>query len=77
MLWTAASDSRVQGYRIYYGTSTRTYAQTKGSGINAGSSTTSVVTNLTVDRTYYFAVTSYDAAGNESDYSGEVTKLVR
>jgi fibronectin type 3 domain-containing protein len=63
----------VTGYRVYYGTTSRTY----GSGLNASSMTTYIVPNLTVGRTYYFAVTAYDAAGNESDFSGEVTKTAQ
>jgi fibronectin type 3 domain-containing protein len=74
--WTASTDSRVTGYRIYYGTESRTY-QAKGSGLNASSMTTYTVPNLTVGRTYYFAVTAYDAAGNESDYSSEATKIAQ
>jgi fibronectin type 3 domain-containing protein len=74
--WSASTDSRVQGYRVYYGTGSRTYLQTKGSGANAGASTTFTVSNLTSGRTYYFAVTSFDSAGNESDYSSEATRLI-
>jgi fibronectin type 3 domain-containing protein len=66
----------VQGYRVYYGTSSRTYLQNKGSGSNVGAATSYVVTNLTAGRTYYFSVTAYDAAGNESDYSSEATRLI-
>ncbi len=72
--WTAPSDSRVQGYRVYYGTSSRAYLQTRGAGLDSGLATQLVVSNLQLGRTYYFAVASYDAAGNESDYSNEVTK---
>jgi hypothetical protein len=74
--WSAPSDSRVQGYRVYYGTSSRAYQQTRGAGLDSGSTTQLVVSNLQSGRTYYFAVTSYDAAGNESDYSNEVTKQI-
>lgn len=74
--WGVSSDSRVTGYRVYYGTSSRSY-QPKGSGANAASSTSYVVGNLTVGATYYFAVTAYDASGNESDFSAEVSKTVR
>jgi hypothetical protein len=67
----------VRGYRVYYGTSSRTYVQTRGAGINAGAGATFVVTNLQRGRTYYFAVTAYDFSGNESEYSSEATKEVR
>jgi hypothetical protein len=35
------------------------------------------VANLPVGQTYYFAVTAYDAAGNESAFSAEGSKVVR
>jgi len=46
-------------------------------GIDVGSSVSHVVPNLLVGRTYFFAVTAYDAAANESDYSTEASKLVQ
>jgi len=74
--WSAAADSRVIGYRVYYGTASRVFLQAKGSGLDAGASISFVVSNLQAGTTYYFAVTSYDASQNESDYSGEVSKVV-
>lgn len=72
--WTAPSDSRVQGYRVYYGLGTRAYLQAFGQGMDTGTSTTFSVSGLEAGQTYYFAVTAYDSAGNESDYSAEVAK---
>jgi hypothetical protein len=76
LTWTAPSDARIRGYRVYYGLSSRAYLQARGSGLNSGSSTSFAVSGLAEGRDYYFAVTAYDAAGNESDYSSEVTKQV-
>lgn len=73
--WSSPGDPRVQGYRVYYGTQSGQYAQPKGAGLST-SGTSYTVGNLTAGRTYHFAVTAYDAAGNESDYSSEVTKVV-
>jgi fibronectin type 3 domain-containing protein len=67
----------VAGYRVYWGSSSGSYSQALGAGINTGSTTSYTVTGLTVGRTYYFAVTAYDAAGNESAFSGEVSKVAR
>jgi hypothetical protein len=67
----------VAGYRVYWGTASGSYGQARGAGLNAGNSATYTVTGLTVGRTYFFAVTAYDAAGNESAFSGEVSKLAR
>ena len=70
-------DADVAGYRVYYGTSSRTYSQTLGSGVDIGKTTSYTVNGLTSGRTYYFAVTAYDVARNESALSGEVSKLAR
>jgi len=74
--WSASSDPRVVGYRIYYGTSSRAYLQAKGKGIDNALATTCVIKGLQSGKTYYFAVTEYDAAGNESDFSAEVVKII-
>lgn len=63
------------GYRAYYGPSSNTYIQAAGSGISTGSSTSYVVTGLQSKTLYYFAVTAVDAAGNESIFSNEASKL--
>ena len=76
LAWTPPADSRVVGYRVYYGTSPRAYQQMRGAGLNTGGSPSYTVQNLTAGTTYYFAVTSYDASSNESDYSAEAAKLV-
>jgi hypothetical protein len=73
--WTASTDTRVRGYRVYFGTASRAYRQRKGEGIDVGKVTTYQVRNLQPSATYYFAVTAYDAAGNESDYSAEASKV--
>jgi len=77
LTWTAPSDARIRGYRVYYGLSSRSYLQARGGGLNSGSATSFAVVGLAEGRDYYFAVTAYDAAGNESDYSSEVTKQVQ
>jgi fibronectin type 3 domain-containing protein len=63
------------GYRVYYGTSSRSYQQALGSGVFAGGKE-AVLMNLAQGATYYFAVTAIDAAGQESGYSAEGTKLI-
>jgi hypothetical protein len=57
------------GYRIYYGTVNRNYT----SVVDVGNVTTYTFANLLNGVTYYFAATAYDASGNESDYSEEIT----
>jgi hypothetical protein len=71
--WQAVSAPDLAGYRVYYGTSSRSY----GPYIPIGSSVTSYTLNGLVDgRTYYFALTAVDTSGNESGYSAEVSKTI-
>lgn len=71
--WNPNAESDVAGYRIYYGTAPGTYEQSKGQGVPA-SEPSYTVTGLVSGARYYFAVTAFDSAGNESDYSPEVYK---
>ncbi|TAK02130.1 MAG: fibronectin type III domain-containing protein [Candidatus Manganitrophaceae bacterium] len=57
------------GYKVYYGTVSRHY----GAPITVGNQTAYTVTGLGLG-TYYFALTAYDAAGNESAFSNEISK---
>jgi len=73
--WDAVAVSGVTGYKIYY-SSDSPEAPLNGSGAYEGASpvdvhnqTTATLTGLDSSKSYYFAVTAYDAAGNESDYS--------
>lgn len=75
--WNVATDNvGVKGYKIYYGTksvSSDGDQYTMGP-IDVGNKITYEVTNLTNGTPYYFAVTAYDEAGNESEnYSLEVS----
>jgi len=72
--WTAPSSS-VTGYRVYYGTKSRSYIQPLGSGVYT-TSTTYKSPTLQSGYTYYFAVTSINSAGQESAYSAEGSKQV-
>lgn len=71
--WNANAEADLRGYRIYFGTSSGAYQQVRGAGLDAGRSTTFTISNLRAGATYYIAVTSYDTAGNESSFSGEVS----
>ncbi len=65
--WGPSPES-VIGYKIYYGTASRSYT----SSINVGNVTTYTVQGLSVGVTYYFAATAYNQFG-ESDYSNEAS----
>jgi len=77
LTWNAATDNvGVKGYKIYYGTKPVVKdGDTYDLGpIDAGDVLTTTVKGLNNGTTYYFAVTAYDAAGNESEnYSVEVS----
>lgn len=71
LTWDAVTGTPISGYKVYVGEAPRQYTQT----INVGTVTSSTVNSLTVGRTYYFAVTAYNSAG-ESDPSNEVSKTI-
>ncbi|MFO7287825.1 MAG: putative Ig domain-containing protein [Gammaproteobacteria bacterium] len=70
---TDGSPLDLGGYRVYWGTSSRSYSHSKNVGKNV---VTYVVDNLT-PATWYFAVTALDSQGLESDFSNEAVKVVR
>jgi Fibronectin type III domain len=76
LAWTAPTGTDVSGYRVYYGTTSRSYAQERGNGVSAGNTTTFTVNELQTGQVYYFAVTSVNSAGGESSFSNEATKLI-
>lgn len=66
--WDPVTSVPVAGYKVYYGTASRSYSNT----ITAGNVNTYTVSGLNEGSVYYFAVTSYDAQGKESSYSSEL-----
>lgn len=67
--WDPNPEPEVSGYRLHIGTEPGSYDQSR----DAGNQTTASVTELVAGKTYYFVVTAYDAAGNESLPSNEVS----
>jgi hypothetical protein len=65
------TDASVIGYKVYYGTASRTYTVR----IKVGNVTTYTVQRLAQGVTYYFAVTAYNRFG-ESSYSNEVSEMI-
>jgi len=69
--WEPAATPNVNGYRLYYGTSSGIYTEK----LELGNTTTSFISNLTQGRTYYFVVTAL--TGNaESAPSNEISYTV-
>lgn len=71
LAWNASASSGVTGYKVHYGTASRSYS----THLDVGNKLTSSVPNLTAGTTYYFAVTAYNAAG-ESGYSNEASATI-
>jgi hypothetical protein len=71
LMWDATTDRDVAGYKVYYGTASRSYGQT----IDVGRVTTFTVTGLGVGF-YFFAVTAYNTSGLESGFSNEVSTVI-
>lgn len=55
------------GYKVYYRTASSSYSQ----GTDVSNTLTYTFNNLTDGVTYYFTVTAYNTAGDESGYSNE------
>lgn len=65
--WHPNSELDLAGYKIYYGTEPGVYHN----NIDVGNRTQYEIIGLNVGQDYYFAVTAYDLARNESIYSLE------
>lgn len=80
--WDANTETDFAGYKIYYGTASRNadcppggYADKIDTGkTESPASPQYTLQNLESGKTYYFSITSYDAAGNESCFSPEMNK---
>jgi Viral BACON domain len=70
----ASSSSDTVGYKVYKGTASGAY------GVPVATLQGSVLSyqaiGLQINTTYFFVVTSYDAAGNENPHSNEVSKSI-
>lgn len=77
--WNASEDQTVAGYKIYYGKSPRTGDCPNGGYdqiIDAKKATEYKMENLKIGQKYYFSVTSYNQAGQESCFSEEMSKKI-
>ena len=69
LMWNPNSPAEnVIGYRLYYGTESRNYAFM----IDITDETSKKISHLEKGHNYYFAVTAFNAAGEESDFSEEI-----
>lgn len=75
LTWTANREPDLAGYKIYIGTASGTY-NFPGSAFLTGNVRSYTVSNLPKGQTYFFAISAYDSAGNESALSAEVSKSI-
>jgi type IV pilus assembly protein PilY1 len=71
LAWDANTESNIAGYKVYYGTSSRSYS----GSVDVGNETTFNLTGLTEGQTYFIAVTAYNTLNKESGYSSEVSAV--
>ena len=70
--WGTNTETDLAGYKIYIGAQSGVY----GAPIVLGRVNTYQATNLAIGTTYFFSITAYDNAGNESTLSAEVSKSI-
>ena len=74
LLWSANADTDLAGYKVYRSTASGTYGAAVAT---LGQTVTSYVSSgLQTGTTYFFVITAYDSAGNESPFSNEVSKSI-
>ena len=71
LAWNANPEPTLTGYKVYYGTSSRSY----GLPISAGNATSYRLTGLGTGNCY-FAITAYDGSGHESALSNEISATI-
>jgi hypothetical protein len=72
LMWNPSTDPTVAGYRTYYGVASRNYTNV----VDAGGATSVTISALVEGATYFFAATSYNTLGMESDFSNEASYTV-
>jgi hypothetical protein len=74
LTWDSNTDSDLAGYKIYQAIASGVYGAALAT-VPAGT-VTYQATGLSANTTYFFVITAYDIAGNESAYSNEVSKSI-
>jgi len=72
LAWDASPSPQVTGYQLYYGTGSKQYSVS----LDTGTATTAALSGLQAGQKYYFAVLAYDADGDPSPLSNEVSYTV-
>ena len=69
LAWTANPQPQVAGYMLYYGQVSGAYTNK----VDVGKVTTYTIAGLLDGKSYYYAVTAYDAGRAESPFSNEAS----
>jgi hypothetical protein len=72
LAWTPSADPNIAGCNLYYGVASGNYTNM----VNPGKATSAIISGLVEGTTYFFAATSYDIFGLESDWSNEASYTV-
>jgi hypothetical protein len=72
LAWNPVPDPQVVGYKLHYGTLSRSYNHV----LSVGAEARGAIPGLSPGTTYFFAVTSVTLSGTESDYSDEISYTV-
>jgi hypothetical protein len=72
LAWHPSSTPNVTTYKIYYGPASHSYSNV----VAAGNCTNVTISGLVPGKTYYFAATTVNSAGNESGFSDEISNTV-
>jgi hypothetical protein len=76
LAWKPNSETDLAGYKVYRSTTPGKYGPQNVIALVQKNVTTYQATGLQFKTTYYFVVTAFDLAGNESGYSNEVSKSI-
>jgi fibronectin type 3 domain-containing protein len=74
LTWNANTEGDLAGYKVYRATSSGAYGVPLAT--LQGNVTSYIATGLQTGTTYFFVITAYDNAGNESAFSTEVSKSI-
>ena len=67
--WNPSTAPDVASYKVYFGTTSLDYSNS----VVVGNTNTATISGLAPGTIYYFAATTLDSDGNESDFSNEAT----
>lgn len=76
LTWDPNTEADLAGYKVYFGTASGKYGPAVDVGKTATPAAPSYSVTIPNDGAYFFAVTAYDTAGNESGFSAEVSKTI-